>query len=63
MLSHGVSTGALFCLVGRLYDRRHTRTISEFGFRLGVVRGRVWRRHDGRRWIYKNFSQPDLDQD
>jgi hypothetical protein len=28
-----------------------------------LVRGRVWRRHDGRRWIYKKFSQPDLDQD
>ena len=28
-----------------------------------LVRGQVWRRHDGRRWIYKKFSQPDLDQD
>ena len=31
MFSHGVSTGALFMLVGMLYDRRHTRLISEFG--------------------------------
>jgi NADH-quinone oxidoreductase subunit M len=31
MFSHGVSTGALFILVGMLYDRRHTRLISEFG--------------------------------
>ena len=31
MLSHGISTGALFFLVGMLYDRRHTRMISEFG--------------------------------
>ena len=31
MCSHGVSTGALFILVGMLYDRRHTRLISEFG--------------------------------
>ena len=31
MLAHGVSTGALFCLVGMLSDRRHTRLISEFG--------------------------------
>jgi len=31
MCSHGVSTGALFILVGMLYDRRHTRQISEFG--------------------------------
>ena len=31
MLNHGISTGALFFLVGMLYDRRHTRLISEFG--------------------------------
>jgi NADH-quinone oxidoreductase subunit M len=31
MLAHGVSTGALFCLVGMLSDRRHTRLISDFG--------------------------------
>jgi NADH-quinone oxidoreductase subunit M len=31
MLNHGVSTGALFLLVGFLYERRHTRAISEFG--------------------------------
>lgn len=31
MLSHGISTGALFLLVGVLYDRRHTRLISEYG--------------------------------
>jgi len=31
MLNHGVSTGTLFILVGMLYDRRHTRLISEFG--------------------------------
>jgi NADH-quinone oxidoreductase subunit M len=31
MVSHGVSTGALFMLVGALYDRRHTREISDFG--------------------------------
>ncbi len=31
MFSHGVSTGALFILVGLLYERRHTRLISEFG--------------------------------
>lgn len=30
-LAHGVSTGALFLLVGFLYDRRHTRDIAEFG--------------------------------
>ena len=31
MLAHGVSTGALFLIVGMLSDRRHTRLISEFG--------------------------------
>jgi NADH-quinone oxidoreductase subunit M len=31
MVSHGVSTGALFMLVGALYDRRHTREIADFG--------------------------------
>jgi len=31
MLAHGVSTGALFLLVGMLHDRRHTFEISEFG--------------------------------
>jgi NADH-quinone oxidoreductase subunit M len=31
MLSHGVTTGALFLLVGIIYERRHTREISEYG--------------------------------
>lgn len=31
MINHGLSTGALFLLVGMIYDRRHTRLISEFG--------------------------------
>src|SRR5580704_16183324 len=31
MLSHGVSTGGLFLIVGMLSDRRHTRLISEYG--------------------------------
>ena len=31
MINHGVSTGALFLLVGMLYERRHTRIISELG--------------------------------
>jgi NADH-quinone oxidoreductase subunit M len=35
MLNHGVSTGALFLLVGMLYERRHTRAIAEFG---GIAR-------------------------
>jgi NADH-quinone oxidoreductase subunit M len=31
MLSHGLSTGALFLMVGMIYERRHTRMIAEFG--------------------------------
>src|SRR5438105_10029531 len=31
MLNHGVSTGALFLIVGMIYERRHTRMIYEFG--------------------------------
>ncbi|MFL5299964.1 MAG: NuoM family protein [Anaeromyxobacteraceae bacterium] len=39
MLNHGVSTGALFLLVGMLYERRHTRLISEYG---GIARQVPW---------------------
>jgi len=35
MLNHGLSTGALFLLVGILYERRHTRMISDYG---GIAR-------------------------
>jgi len=31
MINHGISTGALFLLVGVIYERRHTRLIAEFG--------------------------------
>jgi len=31
MLNHGLSTGALFLLVGVIYGRRHTRAIADFG--------------------------------
>jgi NADH-quinone oxidoreductase subunit M len=31
MVNHGISTGALFLLVGVIYDRRHTRMVAEFG--------------------------------
>ena len=43
MLNHGVSTGALFLIVGMLYDRRHTRQIADFGGLKAVCRG-WWRR-------------------
>ncbi len=31
MVNHGLSTGALFLIVGMIYERRHTRLITEFG--------------------------------
>jgi len=31
MVNHGLSTGALFLLVGMIYERRHTRRIADFG--------------------------------
>lgn len=37
MLNHGVSTGALFLLVGVLYERRHTRLIADYGGLAKVV--------------------------
>ena len=39
MLNHGVSTGALFLFVGMIYERRHTRQISDFG---GLARPMPW---------------------
>ncbi len=39
MLNHGVSTGALFLIVGMIYERRHTRMISEFG---GLAQPMPW---------------------
>ena len=35
MINHGISTGALFLLVGIVYERRHTRLIKEYG---GIAR-------------------------
>jgi len=31
MINHGISTGALFFLVGVIYERRHTRMLSDYG--------------------------------
>ncbi|MEX0692070.1 MAG: NADH-quinone oxidoreductase subunit M [Gemmatimonadales bacterium] len=35
MINHGISTGALFLIIGMLYERRHTREIAAFG---GIAR-------------------------
>jgi len=37
MLSHGLTTGALFLLVGMLHERRHTRMIDQFGGLQAVI--------------------------
>jgi NADH-quinone oxidoreductase subunit M len=39
MLNHGISTGALFILVGMLYERRHSLEIADFG---GVATAAPW---------------------
>ncbi len=39
MISHGISTGTLFLLLGMLYERRHTREIEDFG---GLGRVAPW---------------------
>ncbi|MFK8003535.1 MAG: NuoM family protein [Polyangiales bacterium] len=39
MINHGVSTGALFILVGVIYERRHTRQLDEFG---GLAKVMPW---------------------
>jgi NADH-quinone oxidoreductase subunit M len=37
MISHGISTGALFLLIGMIYERRHTRLIEAYGGLARVV--------------------------
>ncbi len=39
MVNHGLSTGALFLLVGMLYDRRHTKKFADFG---GLAKVMPW---------------------
>jgi NADH-quinone oxidoreductase subunit M len=39
MLSHGLSTGAMFLLLGMLYERRHTRNIADYGGLAAVAPG------------------------
>jgi NADH-quinone oxidoreductase subunit M len=31
MVNHGLSTGALFLIIGMIYERRHTRLMADFG--------------------------------
>lgn len=37
MINHGLSTGALFLIVGMIYERRHTRMIKDFGGLSGIM--------------------------
>jgi NADH-quinone oxidoreductase subunit M len=37
MINHGLSTGALFLMVGMIYERRHTRLIADFGGLWSVI--------------------------
>jgi NADH-quinone oxidoreductase subunit M len=37
MINHGLSTGALFLMVGMIYERRHTRMIADFGGLWAIV--------------------------
>ena len=37
MINHGLSTGALFLMVGMIYERRHTRLIADFGGLWAIV--------------------------
>jgi NADH-quinone oxidoreductase subunit M len=37
MVNHGLSTGALFLMVGMIYERRHTRLIADFGGLWSVI--------------------------
>src|SRR5262249_56988522 len=39
MINHGISTGALFLLVGIGYERRHTRLLADYG---GIVKVMPW---------------------
>jgi NADH-quinone oxidoreductase subunit M len=39
MVNHGISTGALFLLVGVIYDRTHTRGVADFGGLASVMPG------------------------
>jgi NADH-quinone oxidoreductase subunit M len=39
MLNHGISTGALFLMVGMVYERTHSREISKYG---GLAKAAPW---------------------
>ncbi|MBI2390251.1 MAG: NADH-quinone oxidoreductase subunit M [Deltaproteobacteria bacterium] len=54
MVNHGISTGALFLLVGVIYDRRHTREVGEYG---GIAKVMPW---FAAVWVIVTFSSIGL---
>ncbi len=54
MVNHGISTGALFLLVGVIYDRRHTRDVAEYG---GIAKAMPW---FAAVWVIVTFSSIGL---
>jgi NADH-quinone oxidoreductase subunit M len=54
MVNHGISTGALFLLVGVVYDRRHTRDVAEYG---GIAKVMPW---FAAIWVIITFSSIGL---
>jgi NADH-quinone oxidoreductase subunit M len=54
MVNHGISTGALFLLVGVIYDRRHTRDVAEYG---GIAKVMPW---FAAVWVIVTFSSIGL---
>ncbi len=54
MVNHGISTGALFLLVGVIYDRRHTRDVAEYG---GIAKVMPWY---AAMWVIVTFSSIGL---
>src|SRR5678815_5602562 len=54
MVNHGISTGALFLLVGVVYDRRHTRDVAEYG---GIAKVIPW---FAALWVIITFSSIGL---
>jgi NADH-quinone oxidoreductase subunit M len=54
MVNHGISTGALFLLVGVIYDRRHTRDVAEYG---GIAKVMPW---FAAAWVIITFSSIGL---
>ena len=58
MVNHGLSTGALFLIVGMIYERRHTRLLDAFGGRMEGHAG-VRRPGAGRDPVFHGPARPE----